>query len=387
MIFVIADDLTGAAEIAGICIRYGIDVVFGVDSIPEKKATVTVIATDSRSMTEEDAYVTHLHLAKKIIKDQKNAILFKKCDSALRGHIVTELASLALATKKKQILLQPSNPVAKRIIQNGMYWIENNLIENTGFSNDPDFPATTSCVKNLLLFNTKTKFSKLKVGCYNSNVISKEGIVIPDCTSIEDLKKCAQLFHPELILSGSSAFFEQFLVTQGFKNSKVRVKKIISQNKYLLISGSTHPESMNFAKKIESTHCPLLLFPDALIAKEIDPSQLKQWVIEICEIYDKTQKLTLRTSDVILEFPNSSKILKNRMSLVVRELIELNGINDLYIEGGATAYAILQELNFKNLTPIAELSPGVVRMQLTRNSNKTITLKPGSYKWPEGLLQ
>lgn len=37
MITVIADDLTGAAEIAGVCIRYGLDVAFGIDSIPQKK--------------------------------------------------------------------------------------------------------------------------------------------------------------------------------------------------------------------------------------------------------------------------------------------------------------------------------------------------------------
>ncbi len=90
MITVVADDLTGAAEIAGMCLRYGIDVAFGIDAIPEKEAQVVIVATDSRSLSEEQAYKVHLQLAGDIIKNNPNQIIFKKCDSVLRGHVLTE---------------------------------------------------------------------------------------------------------------------------------------------------------------------------------------------------------------------------------------------------------------------------------------------------------
>ena len=80
MITVIADDLTGAAEIAGICLRYGIEVAFGIDSVPEKLAQVSIIATDSRSLSEDEAYKMHLQLANKIIQNNSNQIIFKKCE-------------------------------------------------------------------------------------------------------------------------------------------------------------------------------------------------------------------------------------------------------------------------------------------------------------------
>ena len=47
----------------------------------------------------------------------------------------------------------------------------------------------------------------------------------------------------------------------------------------------------------------------------------------------------------------------------------------------------LKKLNWKSFTPIAELAPGVVRMQYDYDTNKHITLMPGSYKWPEKLLE
>ena len=81
---VIADDITGAAEIAGVCLRYGLKVSFGIDTIPNEVADVCVVATDSRSLSESEAYAVHSKLAADIYK-QNPAFVFKKCDSVLRG--------------------------------------------------------------------------------------------------------------------------------------------------------------------------------------------------------------------------------------------------------------------------------------------------------------
>ena len=123
MITVIADDITGAAEIAGVCLRFGLEVSFGIDAIPIKDAQITVIATDSRSFSEEEAYQLHLQLTKKVIQKNKNQIIFKKCDSVLRGHILTELAASMDASGKEIVLLQPSNPISNRCINEGMYYV------------------------------------------------------------------------------------------------------------------------------------------------------------------------------------------------------------------------------------------------------------------------
>jgi uncharacterized protein YgbK (DUF1537 family) len=128
MITVIADDLTGAAEIAGICLRYGLKASFGIDEMPENVADVNIIATDSRSMTEEDAYKTHRQLADIILAKKFNQVVFKKCDSVLRGYVLTELSALLDATEKKTAILQPTNPEGFRCIRNGDYLINDVLI-------------------------------------------------------------------------------------------------------------------------------------------------------------------------------------------------------------------------------------------------------------------
>ena len=55
MIAVIADDFTGAAELAGICLRYGLAVELCVAEVQYNNADVLIISTDSRSLGKEAA--------------------------------------------------------------------------------------------------------------------------------------------------------------------------------------------------------------------------------------------------------------------------------------------------------------------------------------------
>lgn len=387
MITVIADDLTGAAEIAGICLRYGLEVAFGIDTIPEKAASVTIIATDSRSMTENQAYEIHHRLAKTVLTKKENQIIFKKCDSALRGHIVTELLALTEVTGKNQILLQPANPTGNRCIRKGSYLINDVLIANTGFAIDPDFPAQTSSVQKLLFERTSKLSNSDKIYSGNISKIDSDGIFVPNCNSEEELAKCAKLYHEKMIIAGSAPFFEQFLFQQSVPLSKKNPPKHQFSSHYLLLSGSTHPESIRFAIALQKKNCPVMVLPEHLLKKKCSDLELSEWVEQLISIYSKNLKLVLRISDTIIPFEDSSKILKNRMSLVVQQLLKHSNINELFIEGGASAYDVLQKLNWKSFTPIAELDLGVVRMQYDLDPKKYLTLKPGSYQWPENLLQ
>ncbi|MEN3323173.1 four-carbon acid sugar kinase family protein [Mariniflexile soesokkakense] len=384
MITVIADDLTGAAEIAGICLRYGIDVSFGIDAIPEKVATINIIATDTRSMTEDEAYETHFHLAEETISKTKN-ILFKKCDSVLRGHVLIELSALLDAEGKECVLLQPSNPQGNRCIKNASYFINDILIEHTGFATDPDFPSNTSLVKSLIL-DRVAKEHTIVVNTGVFNEIYTKGIFVPDCGSVEDLSKSVNLYHQDMLIGGSAAFFEQFLIKMKLAICKIKQTEHSFKSNYLLLSGSTHPQSIEFSKNLKKINCPLVVFPETLLETKLDKTALKNFINEISGIYKNKKKLALRVSNDVIQLNKSALNLKTRMSLIAKKLIETSDIEELFIEGGATAYGLLDELHWNSFTPIAELASGVVRMQYNNDPLKHITIKPGSYQWPNGLL-
>ena len=385
MITVIADDLTGAAEIAGICLRYDIDVSFGINAIPEKESTINIIATDTRSMTEDEAYEIHFHLAEEIISKTKN-IIFKKCDSVMRGHVLSELIALLDTYEKDRVLLQPSNPKGHRCIKNASYLINDMPIKNTGFATDPDFPAKTSSVKRLLL-DRSSKKDIIEVFTGVIDKINSKGIFIPDCDSMEALSKSVNLYHKDILAAGSAAFFEQFLIKMELATSKINQKAHHFISHYLLLSGSMHPKSIQFSKNLEKTNCPLVVFPEELLENKLDKAAVKDFINKIFGIYNNNNnKLVLRVSNTIVRLDKSALNLKSRLSLIAKKLIEASDINEVIVEGGATAYDLLDELHWKSFTPIAEFASGVVRMQYDINPQKHITIKPGSYEWPDGLL-
>ena len=95
--------------------------------------------------------------------------------------------------------------------------------------------------------------------------------------------------------------------------------------------------------------------------------------------------MILTISENKVSFPDSTTILKQRMGLIVQKLVEKCEITELFIEGGATTYSILNILNWKTLIPVQELSPGVVRMEVSDFPSIHLTIKPGSYSWPESV--
>jgi uncharacterized protein YgbK (DUF1537 family) len=61
-------------------------------------------------------------------------------------------------------------------------------------------------------------------------------------------------------------------------------------------------------------------------------------------------------------------------------------LKELFVEGGATASEIAGRFGWNRFEPCDQLGPGVVRMKVLESDNIYLTIKPGSYVWPEGIL-
>src|SRR5699024_7352560 len=123
MIVVIADDLTGAAEIGGIGLRYQMMVEIEMELQLDSDADLLIIATDIRSQTVESAKSQIKRIAQRIKKLGKPPeFTFIKVDSVLRGHILAELQVLLEELGKGVALLVPANPHLGRTIKEGNYF-------------------------------------------------------------------------------------------------------------------------------------------------------------------------------------------------------------------------------------------------------------------------
>ena len=68
MIAIIADDFTGAAELAGISLRYGLAVEVFLNNVVATDADVIVVCTDSRSLNNDEAKAVTAKAVKDILK-------------------------------------------------------------------------------------------------------------------------------------------------------------------------------------------------------------------------------------------------------------------------------------------------------------------------------
>jgi len=296
------------------------------------------------------------------------------------------LSSMLEVNKFNRVLLQPANPKTGRCIRNGIYYINDIKLEDTGFAIDPDFPANDSQVNNILMMRSVQHNYITDIHVSVNAKMDRNGVLIPDCSSENDLQNSLINVNEKTILCGSAAFFEQVLIKSGFSKKENTSKDIKLTSHFLLILGSTHPINIEFKEKLNLQNYQVDSFPESMLEVSMDDSLLDDWVDFLVKSWNQNKNLIIALSDKKIDFPHCSSVLKERMDRVVSKLFQKCQINELIIGGGATAYSILDALKFNSLLPVKELAPGTLKMQVLQQPDLFLTLKPGSYPWPEKLL-
>lgn len=375
MIAVIADDITGAAEIAGIGFRFGLHVslVTNWDEIP--KCDLLVCATDTRSLSEEEAIAITLKLATQLKEFGCNKI-FKKTDSVLRGHIIAELTALMKVIKSTCTVLIPENPSRNRIIKNGVYYVDNQPLDQTLFAHDPEYPASTSEVE-VLLDGKATLVNQ-------PDEIKDKGIFIVNASSEEDILLFAKSLNERTLPAGGADFFTSYLTAQGFKEKKAEKEfSGIDSRNVLIICGSTVNNPITASKSNGQIEIPLCKMP-ADVFEGKDPTE---WIHALTVTYQKHSSLILSIHHLSKGGKPFASRLKDVMAKATSALVMAGPPQELIIEGGATAYSILNTLNWTSFQLTDEIEPGVIRMIPHINPGTFITVKPGSYPWGEKLFK
>src|SRR5262249_7676529 len=149
MIGVIADDLTGAAEIGGIGLRHGLKAEVILQGECDGEADLVCVDTDSRSCTAKEAARRAAAAARKLRK--AGAVwIYKKVDSVLRGNVLAEVSAIRQALGLHAALLVPANPRFGRVIREGRYFVKGKPIDQTDFARDPEYPRRSSSVLKML---------------------------------------------------------------------------------------------------------------------------------------------------------------------------------------------------------------------------------------------
>lgn len=377
MIVVVADDITGAAEIAGKAMEFGLrvrficsfDGSFNVQGNPD----VLVIATNTRSYSEEEALTFNQLLARNL--SHTSFRLFKKCDSALRGYVLTELLPFARSANCTQILLQPANPEAGRRIVNGRYTINNQELNHTAFKDDPDFPATTSLVSQLLKIRNPLFFQSGSID-----------YKISDCSSGNDMQGLlTNADCNSTLFAGSTAFFGHYLKhIHGYEPKSGPIYTTgIPTNPFLLIAGSTHTSTSDAEQYFRNKKLIIYRLPPEMRQNHCSTGLIHSLATALEEQWKQNPEdgIMLKIGEPKETFPYAAEELNKRLCIAAKSLISNLNFQSVYCTGGATTWQLIQEMQWTNLVPLHTLAPGVIRFEVENSPGTLLTIKPGSYSW------
>ncbi|MBO5916438.1 MAG: hypothetical protein J6Q25_05950, partial [Bacteroidales bacterium] len=193
-----------------------------------------------------------------------------------------------------------------------------------------------------------------------------------------------------VLAGGSADFWREYLeeqiekgVVKAFPNDEQKQPTIALQD-CLMICGSAHLNSMQGSERLAAEGMPLMNLPASMLQEDkVTESDIQAFVEACATTWEISQRLLVRFGPKPVKFDSCAEHLRYRMTESMFLLLQKINPSHLLIEGGATAYSLLQRLGWNSFTPVREWTPGVVQLKLNTEPYCYITLKPGSYTWPD----
>jgi uncharacterized protein YgbK (DUF1537 family) len=374
-IFVIADDLTSAARIAGIAYSVGLTarIIFDINDLKSVTEDMVIVDSNTRSYSCIDASRKIADIIDHISIDDY-ALFYKKIDSVLRGRILSEINVLFSKTKFESALLIPANPSKNSVIQDGKYYIDNTLLQETNFCSDPEYPRKVSDVQQLLEDGVNVIVHKWR----NEKIVAGS-IYIPDIISMQDIIiTYNRIKNDNVLLAGGVDFFKVLLSLHLGRQSV-----LYSSQKQIIVLGSYSRNRVSTLDSLRKKGFKVFQLPENALSKN---EYLDKWEKQIFKSLVNETKLVIAAPDKKIDTLGSSQKITAILSTLIGRIYNLlPGRYHFYIEGGETAFSICKQLNVKGLKISEFIDDGVITLK-DDNNKHCFTIKPGSYKWPEFIM-
>ena len=368
-IAVIADDLTGANEIAAIMVRKGKKCLVIKPPLAHGKMEKLwdrydglVFDLESRNLPPEKAY-DKMRGFLSTSQEIKKKVIYKKIDSTFRGSVAKEIDAVLDARWIDFVVLVPALPRMKRITVGGYHLVDGLPLGRTSYA---DNSAESSLTK---LLQTQSNYGAgyvaLETVESGPRAVSEEltktyqrgsPIAVCDCCSSDDLKNIREAIldlNVRVLPVGSAGLFEELfqedeppflpcLVVCGSLNriTRLQLSKLINQEKagYLELNLSS------------------LLFGN-------DENELKRLRLEGKAILGRQNNLIIATPERRWEIKGERKIdtvqskINHSLASLGKYFVQSFPLAGLIAAGGDTATSLLDKLGADGLEVLQELEP------------------------------
>jgi uncharacterized protein YgbK (DUF1537 family) len=408
----IADDYTGASDLANTLTRAGLRTVqtIGVppDDIELPEVDAVVVSLKSRSI-EADVAVTRSRAAEKWLRSRgASHVLFKVCstfDSTDAGNIGPVMDALRADSGDAIVLVTPAFPETGRTVYQGNLFVGSVPLNESPLKDHPLNPMHDSNLARVLARQSKTK-----VGLVDLAVLSQGpdairarladlsakgfGAAIIDAVFDSDLETIGQVALDHRLSVGASG------IGLGLARGLVSSRRVKSNaldampaspvgGPAACLAGSCSQATLQQIANAEKIMPVLHLDPERVVDGKEEARRALAWaadrigdgpvLIASSSTPDEVAALQLRHGRDV-----AGHAIEQAMADIAEGLVQ-SGVRRLVVAGGETSGAVVDRLGIPGFLVGAEIAAGVpvLRAVSAKNGEMLLALKSGNFGGPD----
>ncbi|MEO8281688.1 MAG: 3-oxo-tetronate kinase [Ideonella sp.] len=381
---VIADDFTGATDVAGMLVRAGLRTVqtIGVPSGPAPEADAVVVALKSRTLPVGEAVAQSLAALHWLRDAGANRFYFKYCstfDSTPRGNIGPVADALMTALDTDLTVVCPAFPENGRTVYAGHLFVGDQLLSDSGMRNHPLTPMIDANLARLLQPQVP---AGQKIGLVHHAVVAAgasavrqrlamlraEGVryAVTDAINNEDLRTLASACSDlPLVTAGSGLALgmNPIGLAADFANNVSELPVV--QGGAAVLSGSCSQATQGQVAHWIAQSKPALRIEALRLADDATGECRKalDWAGRQLPagpvlIYATSTPQEVLAVQQRFGIERASQLVEGCLSQIALGLVGL-GVRSMVVAGGETSGAVVQALQVTQLRIGAPITPGV----------------------------
>jgi uncharacterized protein YgbK (DUF1537 family) len=399
----IADDFTGASDLAGLLARSGVRVSLRIGvpgGPPEETAPFEVIALKIRSAPVADAVGEACAALAWLREAGSQRFFWKYCstfDSTPQGNIGPVAEALMRDLDATQTIYCPAFPENGRSIFMGNLFVGEQPLAESPMRDHPLTPMRDSNLMRLLapqvtkpvgLVNRLTVAQGSDAVAARLAALRKEGVahVIVDAVANDDLRTIAAACADMVLMTGGSAVampLPRIWIDGGKlpKNAMATPRPAIGPNA-IVLSGSCSAMTRRQVAAFEGQGSSLRLDPIAL-AKD-GPARALEWLAaqpsgSTPMIYATAEPDAVRAAQAELGVERAGSVVEEALAQLA-QAARKSGVSRFVVAGGETSGAVTQALGVDRLEIGPEIAPGVPWcFTRTGDGDIALALKSGNF--------
>ncbi|OOF55214.1 hypothetical protein BKK56_07180 [Rodentibacter genomosp. 2] len=400
MLGVIADDFTGASDIASFLVENGLNTV-QMNGVPNKalteKVDAIVISLKSRSNPVEEAIEQSLQTLDWLQKSGCSQFYFKYCstfDSTEKGNIGPVTDALLEALNDDFTVITPALPINGRTIFNGYLFVGNLLLNESGMRHHPITPMKDASLMRLMDAQAKGKtglvsYAEVIQGadhvksCFTQLKQAGFRYAVVDATDNSQLAVLAEAVSDFKLVTGGSGL-GAYMAARLSGGKKAEDAFVPRKARSVILSGSCSEMTNKQVKLYKEKATALYLDVEKAIADANYAERLFEQILPHIDeplapmVYATVPPDELKRIQAQFGAEQASQAIEQTFAKLAQRLKEKANVENIITAGGETSSIVVQKLGFSGFQIGKQIAPGVPWLKALGEST-ALALKSGNF--------